>query len=143
MVYTNIRFSSELPRPSTSTQLSLPTTTPRLSTTESYWTSPTTLYAHPGLDTAVPKSKSSPMSSIRKAVDHMTEEYWAAPSPLWTPRTSGEQVRKAGEAREHKKAGKTERGFVERLRRGLNRGTQEYWANREMSAMYGGVVPKA
>jgi len=84
------------------------------------------------------------MESIRKAVDHMTEEYWAAPSPLYTPRASVEQARKAGVAAvEDKKAGKTERKSVERVRRAVNKGTQEYWANREMSALYGGVVPKA
>lgn len=95
-------------------------------------------------------ANNSAMSTIMKKLNGATEEYWSHPSPLYTPRasvdnsraasvhaptaTTAAPVAAAAAAASPKKEKKA--GVLNKVKRAIDRNTEEYWGNAEMSTFY-------
>ena len=74
---------------------------------------------------------------MKKVVNGATEDYWGRPHPL-SPRASVDGEGEGEVRREKVKGGKE--GLGRKIKKALDRGTEEYWGNAEMNAVYFGVV---
>ena len=90
----------------------------------------------------------SALSTIVRKINAATDEYWSAPSPLYTPRASTHNSRATtattppvaelafASSKKEKKA-----GILSKIKRAIDRNTEAYWREAELvNAFYASAI---